>query len=99
MIADLVIHLGDRKSGSTSIQHALAGKTLVCDTVSLLYPTKINHTPLAKFLTTKSQFQFCEKRFGLLAKRLATANEDVAVISAEDFESADPKTTQATFAK
>lgn len=94
----VVFHLGDKKTGSTAIQTAIASKSWTCDTVSMLYPGKdrINHIALAKSLhrRTGSATEIAN-RFGEVERDIRKHNPDVAVISAEDFEDVDPAALKA----
>ncbi|MFT7595545.1 MAG: hypothetical protein ACI8R4_002874, partial [Paracoccaceae bacterium] len=51
MINELIIHLGDTKTGSTSIQRALVNKACKSPGVSIEYPTANNHTALVNTLS------------------------------------------------
>lgn len=90
MVRELVFHLGDRKTGSTSIQKALATKAWDCPTVALHYPATATHIPLAKSLTEPAQMPKRDERFRRLVRQIERAEADVAVISAEHFESVPP---------
>ncbi|WP_069301111.1 hypothetical protein [Neptunicoccus sediminis] len=90
MVKQLVIHLGDRKTGSTAIQDALVAGAIQSPESSIFYPTGNNHIPLAKTLSMKALASQRDQRFGKLAKRIARSDADIAVISAEHFESVDP---------
>lgn len=88
MVRDLVFHLGDCKTGTTSIQTVLARGQWRCEAASLVYPAVFNHIPLAKTLTEKPKA--APRQFAALAERLSDQNADLAVISAEHFEFVDP---------
>ena len=90
----VIFHLGDKKTGSTAIQTAIAAKAWTCDTVSLLYPgnERINHIALAKSLHRRPGVKDTSRRhFTDVADEIRKHNPDVAVISAEDFEDVDPE--------
>jgi hypothetical protein len=92
MIKNLIIHIGDRKTGSTSIQAALANNSLTCSSASIVYPvnqSKINHISLARAIGRRGSG--CVQRGQALRKRLQTSNADYAVISSEDFEEVQPE--------
>ncbi len=91
MINELVFHLGNRKTGSTSIQDALAQDLIHCAEKSIYYTATTNHLPLAKSLTPGHDTKDRDKRFHRLAARLRKSQADVAVISAEFFEDVDPR--------
>lgn len=94
MVKQLVIHLGDRKTGSTAIQDALVAKAIQSPDARIFYPTGNNHIPLAKTLSVKALASQRDQRFGKLAKRIHRSDADIAVISAEHFESVDPVALQ-----
>ena len=90
MVKELIFHLGNRKTGSTSIQDALAQDTIQCADKTLFYPTRTNHIALAKTLGFEHNPQQRAMRFSKLAKRFQNSDADVGIISAEYFESVDP---------
>lgn len=94
MVKQLVIHLGDRKTGSTAIQDALVAGAIQSPDASIFYPTGNNHIPLAKTLSFRALAGQRVERFSRLAKRIARSDADIAVISAEHFESVDPLALQ-----
>ena len=93
MIKRLIIHLGDCKTGSTSIQSILANKawksTLPFDT-QIEYPCVFNHLRLVKSLGSKKLSDQQEKLFLNIGKRFEKSKADVGVLSAEQFEFLDP---------
>ena len=91
MINELVIHLGDTKTGSTSIQKALAQKAYEAPGKSICYPTKNNHIALAKTLTQKPRFKNREARFSRVSKAFQESDADYGIISAEHFQFVDPR--------
>ena len=99
MVRSLFFHLGDRKTGSTSIQRALATGAGSCPGVTLLYPAKAHHIPLATALIPPAPPARRARLWQRLARTLAEADADIAVISAEDFESVPPAALQAAIAE
>lgn len=91
MISELVIHLGDTKTGSTSIQRTLARDGYRTNGKSLIYPTRNNHIALAKTLTQKRRFAEREARFGRIREVLEQGGADACVVSAEHFQMVDPR--------
>lgn len=91
MISSLVFHLGDCKTGSTSIQAALAGKHWKAKGLKIEYPTVWNHIPLAKTLTTPTAPAMRREKFDHVARRFRKTGASHGVISAEHFEFADPR--------
>lgn len=92
MIGELVLHLGDTKTGSTSIQRALLQGLCRAPGKTLLYPTANNHIALAKTLTQKRRFGEREARFGRLRDVFRDSDADIGIVSAEHFQFVDPQT-------
>lgn len=90
MINELVVHLGDTKTGSTSIQKALVAKAYDIPNKTLIYPTVNNHIGMAKTLTLKRRFAEREKRFKRVYEVLGKSDADYGVVSAEHFQFVDP---------
>ena len=61
MVQQLVFHIGDCKTGTTSVQAVLAQDAWKGG--SLCYPARVNHIPVAKTLTAESERPFEAKRF------------------------------------
>lgn len=99
MIKQIFIHLGDRHTDGITLQNALVRGDITCPTVQVFYPTNSNHAPLAKTLSMKPLFDQRELRFSKLAQRIARSDADIAVISAEQFEAADPALLKNTLAQ
>lgn len=91
MINELILHLGDTKTGSTSIQRALVGEAYDIPGKTLFYPTKNNHVGLAKTLTLKRRFSEREKRFHRVYEALQSSDADYGIVSAEHFQFVDPR--------
>lgn len=91
-MAALVFHLGDRKTGSTSIQQALAKKRWTCAAVNLTYPHggKLSHIALARSLTAPVDHSRVGEALQDILRQIESNPSDVAVVSAEDFEDVDP---------
>ena len=90
MIKELIIHLGDRKTGSTSIQAALARKNWCCDSAHLIYPSRSNHNSLANAIRGEKTGMSLPQRVERLRRRLLGSDAEFGVISAEDFEIVSP---------
>ncbi len=99
MVRDLVIHIGDPKTGSTAIQTVLATGGWSAPGLTVLYPAAVNHLPLARCLCLPAEAGMRAARWRAVAARIAAAEADVAVISAELFERADPAALAATLAE
>tara|TARA_B100001093_G_scaffold149529_1_gene142250 strand:- start:7709 stop:8776 length:1068 start_codon:yes stop_codon:yes gene_type:complete len=93
MIKRLVIHLGDCKTGSTSIQSILSNKSYKSEQPDskIEYPCVFNHSRLVKSLDTKKFSHQKEKIFTNINRRFHQSNADVGIISAEQFEFSDPE--------
>lgn len=84
MIGELILHLGDFRTGTTAIQSWLRGHG---DAHGIYYPPGFNHAPLAHSLGNPDARRH---HFEAMARQLATSNAPYAVISAEHFEFSDP---------
>lgn len=90
MIRDLVIHLGDTKTGSTSIQQALVQGAYRNTGAVIHYPARTHHNALARTLLRKAQFKNRAARFGRIHDSLSRSEAEIGVISAEHFQFVDP---------
>ena len=93
---ELVLHLGDHKTGSTAIQKALADRAWRWQPgsdrqVSVLYTAVGNHNVLAQSLLGAENLPERHKRLANFAGRMASSEADIAVLSAEEFERVDPQ--------
>jgi len=91
MIKELVIHLGDTKTGSTSIQKVLAGGLWKSPDKSIIYSSNRNHIALAQTLTKRRRMGEREERFERLYKAFQESDADLGIISAEHFQFVDPQ--------
>lgn len=94
MINELVIHLGDTKTGSTSIQRALVSRIFSTSGKSVVYPGKSNHIRLARTLSQKRRFGEREERFNKILAVFQKSDADYGIISAEHFQFVDPRVLQ-----
>ncbi|NRB19375.1 MAG: hypothetical protein HRU33_17840 [Rhodobacteraceae bacterium] len=90
MINELIIHLGDTKTGSTSIQSALASNICKASGVSFTYPTRFNHNGLAATLFRKRRFEDRAAAFKKIYVAFQKSDADYGIISAEHFQMVDP---------
>jgi len=94
MVKELVIHLGDCKTGSTAIQTCLMGKGYELPEGSIHYPARFNHIPLAHSLSDQKMMaadrEQMEDRFLQVAAALDDSDADWGIISAEVFEFISP---------
>lgn len=91
MIKELVVHLGDTKTGSTSIQKVLKLKAYETAGGPICYPTQNHHNALVWTLNRKRHQPLREKRFGNVYHQMRKSNAKVGVVSAEHFQFADPE--------
>ena len=93
MVKRIVIHLGDCKTGSTSIQSILSSKAWksppFIDT-RIEYPCVFNHLRLFKSLNSKHFAHNKEKIFSNIRNKFNNSKANVGVLSAEQFEFLDP---------
>ncbi len=89
-MSDIVFHLGDRKTGSTAIQYALASGAVQAPGLRIGYTAPINHIPLASSLTRPDEARFRAQRFAKALEPARAGTADVTIISAEHFEMVDP---------
>lgn len=89
----IVFHLGDHKTGSTSIQKALELKAWDCPGVKVSVPDgrKVQRRPLAMSVKFEKHSQHRAKRFKDMAAWIRKSNADIAIISTEMFEQSDPR--------
>lgn len=90
MIKELVLHLGDTKTGSTSIQKALVHRVCAAPGKSILYPSSNNHVGLAKTLTQKRRFEERMPRFFRVYEAFQDSDADYGIVSAEHFQFVNP---------
>ncbi|RMF35372.1 MAG: hypothetical protein D6754_13420 [Alphaproteobacteria bacterium] len=88
----LIFHIGDHKTGSTSIQLAFAQRQIRLDGASVFYPAKLALNVLgdhcaayAKAASSKAK-QAAIRPFQRLAARISKSDGDFALVSAEAFE-------------
>lgn len=90
MIRQLFVHIGDHKTGSTSIQIALAGNRLKTPGTTIAYPTDRSHNGLAKWISDGTRPEDVAAKMSRLAEVFCTSDADIGVISAEAFEGCPP---------
>ncbi len=91
MISELIIHLGDTKTGSTSIQRVLANGLWSSPGRDIVYPANGNHNAMAMTLSTKHLFDQRAPRFERVRKVFEESEADFGMISAEHFQFVDPR--------
>ncbi|MEO8243065.1 MAG: hypothetical protein ABI832_12205 [bacterium] len=90
-VKSLVLHIGDPKTGSSSIQEVLRHRLWESPTATLIYPDQLNSFPLANALSDPKQLAQRHARYSKLAEWLGGSDADVAVVSAEQFFRVDPQ--------
>ncbi|WP_412551362.1 hypothetical protein [Shimia sp. MIT910701] len=97
----LFVHVGDRKTGTTTIQHVLDARSREPNsyggTFGIYYPSsgrltqnRINHVNLAHELLGDPRYKSEIGSWADLAKELETQKSELTVISCEGFESVEP---------
>lgn len=86
MIKNLCIHIGDHKSGTTSIQMALVDPTLRIDGNPVCYPTQRSHNGIAQRIVKKDNPVFLNKRLTEIAAKFQNTDAEWGFLSAEEFE-------------
>ena len=91
----LVLHIGDPKTGTSSIQEVLRSR-LYETAVHVDYTEQLNSFPLANALWDPKKADTRAPRYTRLAAWLAASDADMAVVSAEQFFRVDPTVLHAT---
>lgn len=90
MVKEILFHLGDCKTGTTAIQSVLAGGKIESD-LSICFPTRFNHIPLARTLSVPSEKNMEGRLFKRLRQAFKNSDADIGVVSAEHFEFVKPE--------
>jgi len=91
MVKELVFHLGDPKTGSTSIQFALLEQGYAIDGKSIYYSARPNHIGIAKTLKDPHWMHKRTRAWQRLASKLDASDADYGIVSAEYFTSVEPQ--------
>jgi hypothetical protein len=92
MVDRLVLHIGDYKTGSTSIQSCLSQGSYDIAGTTVLYPTRAtHHMQLARALSRFRKQPITDTVDPDLVHRITTSPADLAVLSAEHFISVPPR--------
>ena len=99
MIKDLVVHIGDPKTGTSSIQKALQLRACHCDGAVIVPQRELNASALANSLNPnkgnkKKRVQARQRLFSEKAEWAQQNDGDIGVISAEFFSAVPPKRLQ-----
>lgn len=88
MMRRVILHLGDTKTGSTSLQHALRVHHLP---PAWLYPGRqLNHNGLAQSLTRAAQRSQSDMKFSRVWVEAKDKGIETVVLSAEQFQAVEP---------
>lgn len=90
-ISHLTIHIGDPKTGTTSIQSALQNDLIDCSSRSIARWHQSNAVKLARTLHSAKRPKQRNRRFAEVATWLEASEADEAIISSEYFSRANPK--------
>lgn len=94
MVKELILHLGDCKTGTTALQSTLASRHYDTGEIDLQYPAQFNHRPLAQTLSTlpedAGERRHMARRWTQVARALRDSPAQYGIISAEHFEFTDP---------
>lgn len=89
MVKDIVFHIGDCKTGTTSIQTMLARRAWTAAPKTVCYSARLNHNPIASKL--RQGGELARKEGAKIAEDFRASDADIGVISAEHFEFCDPE--------
>lgn len=91
MIDTLIIHLGDTKTGTTSLQATLRYHCADLLGTDWIYPGRgLNHNALAHALSRPAQRQFAAARFHAVWREVEEQAARNVILSAEHFQTVDP---------
>ena len=91
----LILHIGDYKTGSTSIQNAFAAGRVHLTDSAIHYPAKLNHNFLKNSFQamadgTASEQRAARRAFRKLARKIRNSGAPYSLISSEELIGADP---------
>lgn len=99
----LVLHLGDHKTGSTSIQAALASGLVQAEGLRLCYPRgparRTHHNQLVRAMRRAADDADSAAEIARYAAEIRAARPDVTILSAESFEAIRPGLVRRTLAR
>ncbi len=83
MIDELLVHTGDPKTGTSSIQAVLNAKAWRCSTANLVPQQHLNNAPLANALKADADPAFVQEQFGGIREWFEKEANGTGVISTE----------------
>ncbi|WP_204115930.1 hypothetical protein [Shimia biformata] len=92
----LILHVGDHKTGSTSIQYALAAGRVTPEGKTLYYPAQLAHNYLRKSFDAAGRGEAAAP-LAQLARQISGLHADFTVISGEDLEGVSPDKARAVW--
>ena len=99
MVGELIVHLGDCKTGTTALQSCLASGSYRLPRGRICYPARHNHNLLALPLSTLDEAPrhaaYARARYAQVAAALRASDADWGVISAELYEFVPPEALKA----
>lgn len=100
MTKEILFHLGDYKTGSTSIQRILAEQSFTIPGRRVLFTARENHMDLARTLNPEGPLYRRQKEMWKEhARAIMRSDADIAVISAENMNHVEPHQLQAAVAR
>ncbi len=96
MVNELIIHVGDTKTGSTSIQQAMVRDAFEIDGKSYLFTARSTHNHLAHILRHGLPLEDHRHGFEHVTKALDESDADYGIISAENFQFVAPEVLHET---
>lgn len=98
-MTNVIFHIGDPKTGSSSIQAAMQGGLVRCEDRSLAYWKTANAMPLAHVLRKKKAADQRDARYAEVGDWLRSCGADHAIVSSENFSEVDPELLYRTLEK
>lgn len=95
MTTQLIVHIGDYKTGSTSIQHCLRTQRFEIPDRTILFPGGTDHhMTLAQSIRTATDSDACRALSISIADEIRQSDADITVLSAEHFQDLRPRQLQ-----
>ena len=94
MVKELIIHVGDTKTGSTSIQQSLVQEAFKIDGKSYHFSGRSTHNHLAHVLQSGFDARAQRADFNPVTEALDASDADYGIVSAENFQFVEPEVLQ-----